>query len=192
MNKALCLVGAALLALVTAGAAQADKAPPPISFGGPFSLIDHDGKPRTERSFDGKYLLIYFGYTFCPAICPTGLQAMAEAVDGLGEAGAKVQPLFVTIDPARDTPEALKEYVGHFHPRMIGLTGSEPEIARTARSFRVHRRKVVLADAEGPEDYLVDHGSMTYLMAPDGSWLTLFPHNTDPEKMTAAIRRYLR
>ena len=192
MSKALYLVGAILLALTIAGAARADKAPPPISFGGPFSLIDHDGEPRTERSFDGKYLLIYFGYTFCPAICPTGLQAMAEAVDGLGDAGAKVQPLFVTIDPARDTPAALKEYVGHFHPRMIGLTGSEPDIARTARSFRVHRRKVVLADAEGPEDYLVDHGSMTYLMAPDGSWLTLFPHNTDPEKMTAAIRRYLQ
>ena len=117
---------------------------------------------------------------------------MAAALDRLGAAGEPVQPLFISVDPARDRPAELAAYVARFHPRLIGLTGTEPAVAAAARAYRVHRRKVVLADQTAADDYLVDHSSLTFLIGPDGDWLTLFPHRTDPEFMAAAIRRYLR
>jgi protein SCO1/2 len=185
-----------LLAALAAGPAAAagdtaSDALPPISFGGPFALIDHHGRARTERDFAGRYLLVMFGYARCPDICPTGLATMAAALDRLGAAGQQVQPLFITIDPARDTASELAEYVAQFHPRLVGLTGSEQAVAAAAKAYRVHRRKVVLADQDGPDDYLVDHSSLSFLIGPAGEWLTLFPHGTDPEFMAAAIGRYL-
>jgi protein SCO1/2 len=185
------LLIAALLAALAGGPAAADSGPP-ISFGGPFALVDQDGRARSDTDFAGRYLLVFFGYTHCPNTCPTGLATMAAALDRLGAAGETVQPLFISVDPARDTPAQLKAYVGNFHPRLIGLTGTEQAVAAAARAYRVHRRKVVLADSTGPGDYLVDHSSLTFLIAPDGNWLTLFPHGTDPEFMAAAIGRYLR
>lgn len=166
-------------------------AAPPIGFGGPFALVDQDGRLRTERDFAGRYLLIYFGYVNCPAVCPTGLDAVAGAMDALGAAGEKVQPIFITVDPARDTPAVLKDFVAGFHPRLIGLTGSEAQVAAAVRAWRVPRFKVVPEDMKGTADYLVEHGPTTFLMGPDGEWLTLFPHATDPAAMAAAIRRYL-
>ena len=189
------LVGLAV-SLMAAGpaASQAGEpvaaAPFPISFGGPFALVDHDGARRTERDFHGRYLLVTFGYSHCPDICPTGLAEIARALDLLGAAATRVQPLFITVDPARDTPARLKDFVGAFHPRLIGLTGSEAQVAAAARAYRVHRAKVVLPDA-APGDYLATHGSITYLMDPAGEFVTLFPHGAEAKAMAETIRRYL-
>lgn len=160
-------------------------------FGGSFSLIDHDGARRTEKDFRGQFTLIYFGYATCPDICPTGLQTMARALDLLGEPAARVQPLFVTVDPARDRPDVLKGYVAHFHPRLIGLTGTEAEVRAIAKAYRVHRRKVLVPDS-AEDHYLVDHASIAYLMGPDGKYLTLFPHGTDAGRMAEVLGRYVR
>ena len=163
----------------------------PLSFGGAFSLVDHDGKPRTDRDYRGNFLLVYFGYTYCPDICPTGLQTIAEALDALGKKASKVRPVFVSVDPARDTPEVLKDYVANFHPAMVGLTGTEAQVRAVARAYRVHRSKVITPDMKDDMDYLVNHTSITYLMGPDGSWKTLFPHGTSAEVMAKALRRYV-
>jgi cytochrome oxidase Cu insertion factor (SCO1/SenC/PrrC family) len=156
-----------------------------------FELVDQTATPRSDRDFRGRFMLVYFGYTYCPDICPTGLQTMTAALDLLGEEGEKVQPLFITVDPRRDTPKALASYVTAFHPRLIGLTGSEDQIRAAVRSYRVHRVVVRLPDARGADDYLVNHSSLTVLMGPDGGFVTLFPHGTAPDAMAGALRRYL-
>lgn len=194
-------LGAAVLALVwvfAASNAQADDPAPgpasvkdlPISFGGPFTLVDHQGRERSDKDFKGRYLLVYFGYTFCPNICPTGLQTLSSALDLLGEGAARVQPLFVSVDPDRDKPEILKSFVAQFHPRLIGLTGSEKQVRDVARAYRIFRGKVVVAD-EPKDEYLVTHTPTTFLMGPDGKFVTLFPHDTDAEVMAKALKRYL-
>jgi protein SCO1/2 len=204
---AAALFGAAL-ALGAGPAATHDAhrkgaAPSPLAmdklFGGPFSLTDHDGVRRTDADYRGKYMLMFFGYTSCPAICPTDLQHMATALDLLGADAARVQPLFITVDPARDTPDVLKDYVANFGPRFVGLTGSEADIRKVARTYRIHRRKVVMDDMEAHGeghgghhvDYLVDHATLTFLMGPDGKFLTLFPHDTDGAVMAERLRTYL-
>ncbi|MBL6951888.1 MAG: SCO family protein [Alphaproteobacteria bacterium] len=176
------------------GNALASESPPPAGlsalFGGPFSLMDHSGRPRTDKDFPGKFLLINFGYTRCPDICPLDLSTLAAALDMLEQAGERVQPLFITIDPARDKPAVLQGYVFKFHPRLIGLGGSEAQISRVAKAYRVHRSKVMVDDAP-PQDYMASHSSLTFLMAPNGSFVTMFPHGTKPEFMADAIRRYI-
>jgi len=158
-------------------------------FGGAFSLVDHDGRSRTDRDFLGKFQLINFGYMNCPDICPTGLTNLATALDSLEHAGNRVQPLFITIDPARDTPEKLKAYVRNFHPRLIGLTGSEAQIRKAAKAYRIHRSKVIVDNSE--TGYLATHTPTIFLMAPDGKFLTLFPHDTEPQFMVDTIRRHM-
>jgi protein SCO1/2 len=170
--------------------ASAQEDPLAGRFGGPFSLVAQDGRRVTERDFAGRFVLVTFGYTHCPDVCPTDLVAMAQALDAVGESGERIQPVFVTVDPARDTPALLKEYVASFHPRLLGLSGSEAEVAAAAKAWKVHRRKVLTAPGSA-DDYLVDHGSLIYLMGPDGRFLTLFPANTPGETMAAAIRKYL-
>jgi protein SCO1/2 len=143
--------------------------------------------------------LVYFGYTFCPDICPTGLQAMAEALDLLGPAGRRVQPLFITVDPARDTTEVLADYVDAFHPRLIGLTGTAAEVKAVAAAYRVRYFKLFYPwsgeekDEKGKAipEYAMYHTAFTYLMGPDGSGLAVFPHGAFPEDMAAEIRRAL-
>lgn len=162
----------------------------PVSLGGPFSLVDHQGRKRTDKDFRGRFLLVYFGYTNCPNICLSGLQAISEALELLGTEADRVQPLFLTVDPARDKPKNMKRFIKQFHPRLIGLTGSESQIRDVARAYRVYRAKVVLPDAP-KEDYLVTHTPNTYLMGPDGTFVTLFPHDTEPEVMARALRRTL-
>ncbi len=162
----------------------------PISFGGPFSLIDHNGQARSDRDFRGRFLLVYFGYSMCPEICPTGLRTIGVALDLVGEAAAKVQPIFISIDPDRDRPDVLKRYVSRFHPRLIGLTGSENQVREAARGYHIYRGKVVLPDTP-KEEYLVTHTPTTFLMGPDGNFVTLFPHDTDAEVMAKVLRRYL-
>ena len=157
--------------------------------GGPFVLIDHTGKPRTDQDFRGKLLLIYFGYSYCPDVCPTDLQQIALAVDELGSAGEAVQPLFITIDPERDTAPVLKEYVGHFRPGLVGLTGSAREIAAAAKAYRVYYAKVPAAD--GGDDYLMDHSGFVFLMGPDGRYLTHFTPQTTAKQLAQAIAKFL-
>jgi protein SCO1/2 len=161
---------------------------PAASVGGPFSLIDQHGKTVTDQSLHGQYLLIYFGYTFCPDVCPTELQAMSQAVDALGPDGEKVTPVFITVDPARDTVEQLAAYAPHFHPRLVALTGTEPQIAAAAKAYRVYYKR---AEDAGSSDYLMDHSSIIYLMGPDGAFLTHFSFGTEPEKMAEGMRKYL-
>ncbi|WP_137177361.1 SCO family protein [Roseomonas sp. AR75] len=163
--------------------------PQGMALGGPFRLVDQSGKAVTEADFAGKFLLVYFGYTYCPDVCPTELGVMAHAMDALGEDAARVTPVFVSVDPERDTPEALADYVSRFHPRMIGLTGTPEQVAAAARAYRVYYAKV-----QRPEmtQYLMDHSSFTYLVGPDGRVRALFRPETAPEAMAAAVRGQLR
>ena len=184
--------GAACVAVSRAEGQAAPQAADPLAgrFGGPFTLTAHDGRRLSDQDFRGRFMLIFFGFTRCPDICPTDLATMAKALELLGPLADRVQPLFVTVDPARDDPAALGDYVSSFHPRLIGLTGSEPEIAAVARAYRVHRRKYQPAWA-APGQYGVDHGSLKYLMGPDGAFATLVPHDTPAERMAAILRPYL-
>lgn len=185
---------AALLLFASAAAAhqpQGDPLPAGLAFGGPFELVDETGRSVRDTDFRGRWLLISFGYTHCPDICPLDVARTIAALDRLGPLSGRVQPLFVTVDPARDTPAVLRRWTAGFSDRLIGLTGSEAQIAAVARAFRVHRRKVV-PDPADPGDDLADHGSLTYLMAPDGHFVTLFPHGTSVERMAEVLARYLR
>lgn len=158
--------------------------------GGPFSLIDQEGKPVTEADYRGQYMLVYFGFTYCPDVCPTSLNRNMQALDALDPALAeKVLPVLVTVDPARDTPEHLGEYVGLFSPRMVGLTGSPEQIAAAAKAYGVYYAKV--DDPDDAEHYLMDHTSITYLMGPDGAFIQHFRHDLPPDEMAAQLRGIL-
>ena len=156
--------------------------------GGPFELIDHSGHARTERDFRGQLMLIYFGFTYCPDVCPTDLQAIGLAMDRLGADSAKVQPLFVTVDPERDTPAHLAEYVRQFDPRLIGLTGSTDAIRKAADAYKVYYAKVDLNKDAG---YTVDHTAFIYLMDRDANYLGFFPPGTSADRMVEIIRPHL-
>jgi protein SCO1/2 len=156
--------------------------------GGPFALIDHTGKARTDADFRGKLLLIYFGFTFCSDACPTDLQSIATAVDRLGAAGGRVQPLFVSLDPEVDTPEQLKGYVGLFHPRLIGLTGDRREIRRLAAAYKVYFAK---SEPAKQGDRGIDHFGFVFLLDAAGRYLGFFPPGTPADRMVQGIRPHL-
>lgn len=153
-----------------------------VPIGGPFTLTDQTGRTVTDADYRGKYLLVYFGYTYCPDVCPTELGAMARAVDLLGVQGDKVQPLFISVDPERDTVAHLKEYVPLFHPRLAGLTGTPEQVKAAARAYRVYYAKAPQKDA-GPDEYLMDHSSFIYLMGPDGRFLGVYPAGTTADRL---------
>jgi protein SCO1/2 len=158
----------------------------PSPLGGPFSLTDQAGKRVTEKSWPGKYLLIYFGYTYCPDACPTELLVMGQALDQLDhDKVAKVQPLFITIDPARDTAEKLAEYVPSFYPTLEGLTGSDADIAAAARAYKVYYAKSDAAP--NSSDYVMDHSSYVYLVNPEGQTIGIFSADTSAEDMAKAL-----
>jgi len=156
--------------------------------GGPFALTDQNGVRRTDADFRGKLMLVYFGFTYCPDICPTDLQQMALAVDQLGPAGGTVQPVFITVDPARDTVEHLKDYMALFHPRFVGLTGDAAAIRQAARAYRVYYEKV---EREDKSDYTLDHSAFIYLMDRDGRYLGFFPPGTSAERLAETMRSHL-
>ncbi len=165
--------------------------PKPSDLGGPFSLIDQSGKHVTEKDYAGKYLLIYFGYTYCPDACPTELLVMGQALDQMPQAQSdKIQPIFITIDPARDTIDKLSEYVPSFYPRLVGLTGSDAEIAEVAKEFKVYYAKSTAPN--NASDYVMDHSSYVYLMNPEGKMIGIFSSDTSAEDMakslTAAVK----
>ena len=153
--------------------------------GGAFSLVDHTGKPRRDTDYRGRLLLLYFGFTFCPDVCPTDLQAIAQTLERLGEAAEAVQPLFVTLDPERDTPARLASYVTFFHPRLVGLTGDADSIREAARAYKVYYAKVPSSN-----DYTIDHSGYVYLMDRAGNYLGFFPPGTPPERMVDVIRPF--
>jgi protein SCO1/2 len=163
--------------------------PQGLVLGGPFSLVDQGGRAVTEADFAGRFLLVYFGFTYCPDVCPTELGTIAAALDELNGLADRVTPVFVTVDPERDTPDAMADYVSRFHPRMVGLTGTPEQVAAAARAYRVFYARV-----QRPEmtQYLVDHSSFIYLVGPDGRVRTLFRPQTSPEAIAEAVRGQLR
>lgn len=171
-------------ALLAATAAEADDAG-----GAAFNLVDHDGRAVSDRDYRGSYLLVFFGYSHCPDVCPTSLAALGLAMDALGADGARVQPLFVSVDPARDTPERLAAFVGHFHPRLVGLTGTPEQVARAAAAYRARYRRAD-SDSGGP-DYLIDHTAALVLAGPDGRGLAAIPHGAPAADVAAAVRRFM-
>jgi protein SCO1/2 len=156
--------------------------------GGPFDLIDHGGRRRTDADFRGKLVLLYFGYTHCPDVCPTELQSLSLALDMLEAAGDAVQPLFITVDPERDTPSHLAEYVTAFHPRLVALTGPAPAIRKVALAYKVY---VARSGAARDGDYAVDHTGFIYLVGKEGGYLGFLPPGTSPEQIVEFVRRHL-
>jgi cytochrome oxidase Cu insertion factor (SCO1/SenC/PrrC family) len=161
-----------------------------VLIGGPFELTDHTGRRVSDQDFRGRFMLVYFGYTSCPDMCPLGLQTVSQALDELPpELQDKVVPLFMTVDPARDTAEVLRDYLQPFHPRLVGLTGSEAEVADALRAYRVYARKADATASDG--SYLVDHSTFTYLMDEDGKYLSHFGHGTTSDEMAKRLGELL-
>jgi protein SCO1/2 len=191
------LGAAALVLLLLAGGcgSRAVETPPlaGATMGGPFTLTDQNGRRVSDSAFAGKYRLVYFGYTFCPDVCPLDMQMVGaglrrfEASDPAR--AARVQPIFITVDPARDTPEVLRRFVAAFHPRLIGLTGSEAEIARVAREHRIFYEHA----APGPDgSYMVNHSRMVVLYGPDGKPMAMIPDDRGPEGVAAELEHWVR
>jgi len=160
-----------------------------VSLGGPFSLTDQNGMLRTEKDFRGKYMLVFFGYTYCPDVCPTTLAVMSAALDKMGERADKIAPIFITVDPKRDTPEKMKSYLASFGPRFVGLTGDDKAIASVAKEYRVYYR---VHPAENGGDYTVDHSGVVYLMDPNGAFIANYSLETAPDDMAADLMKRLR
>ncbi len=159
------------------------------NIGGPFELINQDGQQVTDADFAGQKTLIYFGFTYCPDVCPTALQVMSVALEDLGEDAAAFTPIFVTVDPERDDPETMAAYVGHFGDNFIGLTGTPEQIEAAAKAYKVYYRKV--EDASSSAGYTMDHSSVVYLMSEDNTFLANFTHETRPDRMAARLRQFL-
>lgn len=159
-----------------------------VTVGGPFALTDTTGAAVTNDTYRGRWMLVFFGFTFCPDVCPTGLQTISAALDKLGPAGNPIVPIFITIDPERDTPAALGEYVKLFDDRLVGLTGTKEQIAAAAKSYRVYFAKVTPKDASA---YLMDHSSFIYLIGPDGSFRALFRHGVTSQELADALKMRL-
>lgn len=157
--------------------------------GGPFTLTDHTGKRVTDRDFRGRTMLVFFGFTFCPDVCPSGLQVMAAAIDKLGPKAESVTPIFITIDPERDTPAQLAAYVKSFHPRLVGLTGTPAEIEAAIKAYRVYAKKV--PDPKSTAGYTMDHSTFIYVMGPDGAYRTHFTHATSVDAMAERLAKVL-
>jgi protein SCO1/2 len=159
------------------------------AIGGPFTLVDQNGRTVTNETLKGKPTLIYFGYTFCPDVCPTSLLLMETAIDKLGpDAAKKVNLVFITIDPERDTQKLIKDYVGNFGPTFIGLTGTPEHVAAAARAYRVYFQKVPGKDGA---PYLMDHSSIVYLLDRNGRFVTHFTHEAKAEAIAAGVERLL-
>jgi protein SCO1/2 len=153
--------------------------------GGPFALTDQDGAPRSGKDFHGHYVLLYFGYSFCPDVCPTTLAMMADALDRLGAKGRSVTPIFVTIDPARDTPKILKQYLAAFGPSFVGLTGSAASIKAIAQEYRVYFARHPLAGG----GYAMDHSGVVYLLGPEGNLVTFYDAPLDSKALAADLEK---
>jgi cytochrome oxidase Cu insertion factor (SCO1/SenC/PrrC family) len=157
--------------------------------GGPFTLTDHTGKRVTDQDFRGRFMVVFFGFTFCPDVCPTALQVMAAALDKIGPKAEQITPVLITVDPERDTPEQMAMYVKSFHPRLVGLTGSPDEIAAVAKAYRVYFKRV--PDPKSSGGYTMDHSAIIYVMGPDGAFRTHFPYTVDANAMAERLGKLL-
>ena len=185
------LVGAGALILTTSSSGPKVETSGKALIGGPFTLVDQHGKTVTDRDFRGRYMLVFFGFTHCPDICPAELQVISASLDDLGSKAEEVVPIFVTLDPERDTPEVMADYVKNFGSRFVGLTGSPEEIAEAAKAYRVAFSKFENKDAVGDDNYSIDHSALVYLMGRDGEYITHFNYGAPAAKMTESLRRYL-
>jgi protein SCO1/2 len=160
-----------------------------VALGGPFSLTDQNGIVRTDKDFQGKYMLVFFGYTYCPDVCPTTLAVMAAALDKMGARAEKIVPVFITVDPKRDTPEKIKSYLSSFGPRFVGFTGEPDNIATVAKEYSVYYKE---HPAENGGEYTVDHSGVIYLMDPKGAFVANYSPETLPDAMAADLMKRLR
>jgi len=189
------LVLSMFLALGVAACGAGGGQEPPLSgakIGGPFTLVNQDGRTVTDRDFQGKYRIVYFGFANCPDICPTDLARIGQALRTFEKSdparGARVQPIFISVDPERDTPARLKEYVAAFHPRLAGLTGTPQQIADAAKAYAVYYGKVPADNGE----YTMDHMRVIFLMDPDGKPLVMLPHEKDAAAIAAELERWVK
>ena len=157
--------------------------------GGPFELTDQNGNKVTDKTFRGRHTLVFFGFTNCPDICPAGLQLIAAALDKLGPKAANVTPIFVSVDPERDTPAKLATYVKNFDDRIVGLTGTPEEITAIAKAYRVFYEKT--PNEKSPSEYGMNHTSIIYLMGPDGSYVAHFTPMTTVDQMVEQLNKVL-
>jgi cytochrome oxidase Cu insertion factor (SCO1/SenC/PrrC family) len=208
------LGGIAATALIKPVAAQSKPDPLASRFGGPFILTDHKGRRVTDSDYRGQYLVVYFGFTRCTDACPIDVPSIAAAMDRIAPLDARVQPLFISVDP-EDTPERLKTYVEAFHPRLVGLTGTDAELAAVAKAYRVHRYRVQRQSSMGgprhhislpvqttpvhgdkphspDQNFTIDHGTLTYVMGPDGKFLTLIPRGSGADRIAEVLRNYVK
>jgi protein SCO1/2 len=201
--------------LIATPALPQQTRPDPLAhrFGGPFSLVDHEGRRVTDKSFAGRFMLIYFGFTRCVDACPVDLPNIAAALDAIAPRDAEIAPLFITVDPD-DTPQMMKAYCEALHPRLIGLTGTDAELAAVARAYKVHRYRVEMrSDIEWRrgmalpqplatpvhgdkphtpgQRYSIDHGTLTYLMDRNGGFLTLVPRTAGSDRIAEILRKYV-
>jgi protein SCO1/2 len=185
------LGGAALLLLTRGAPAPQVETSGKALIGGPFSLVDQTGKSVTDKDFRGRYMLVFFGFTHCPDVCPAELQVMADALGQLGPKASKIVPVFISLDPERDRPEAVGAYVKNFGPNFVGLTGSPEAIAAAAKAYRVSFSKFEYKDSNGQSGYSIDHSTLLYLMDKNGEYITHFSYGTPAAKMAETLRRYL-
>ncbi len=157
--------------------------------GGAFTLEDTNKKPVHDTDFMGKWMLVYFGFTYCPDVCPLGLATISQVMTMLGEDASKVQPLFITLDPERDTPEQLKSYLSHFNDRIIGLTGSAEQVKNAAAAYRVYHNKVAEKDST---NYLIDHSAFMYLMDTNGNYVTHFAPDATVAQIAGALKKQIQ
>ncbi|MEH6403983.1 MAG: SCO family protein [Sneathiella sp.] len=156
--------------------------------GGEFTATNNKGKAVSDKDFQGKMMLVFFGYTFCPDVCPTEMQTFSQVMSELGDDAASVTPVFITIDPARDTVPVIDEFVQAFHPSIVGLTGTNDQIDQIKKAYRAYGQQV---EGDDSEYYLVDHTSFTYLMGTDGKLITVFSYGTTPEEITKTIKEQI-
>ena len=161
-----------------------------LGIGGPFALVDGNGKPVTEKTFAGKYMLVFFGFTYCPDVCPTTLNQVADAMDRLGRKADRIVPIFITVDPQRDSPAVVKDFAAAFSPRLVGLTGSVEQLGKAARAYRVYFAE--RRTGTGPNDYTMDHSSILYLMSPDGGFVAPIRADASGEQMAAELTRLMK
>ncbi len=191
-----CAVALACLASAHAGEAPAQPTAAEMMddlmygrgpIGGPFTLVDQNGRTRSDSEFRGRLMIVYFGYTFCPDVCPTDLMAITQALDALGPEAAGVQPIFISIDPERDA-QAMPEYISAFHKSFVGFTGAPDDIRKVANAYKAF---YVKAEDAKTGQYTIDHAGVIYLMGRDGRYLGFMPPQTSPDRLIEILRKYL-
>src|SRR6516165_11734381 len=183
--RLLIILGVLLAVAVIIGEPPARAGKSEVTIGGPFTLSTPDGTTVTDRIYRGKWLLVYFGYTFCPSSCPTTLLAVSMVLEGLGPDAAQVRPLFITVDPERDTPKVMRQYIESFDPRIVGLTGTPQQIAAAAHEYGAYY--VRHSTGSGPDDYVMDHSTYLYLMDPRGKFVRAIDPDISSDQITDAL-----